>query len=86
MRDEVKELRFLEKGAALNVRVRALPEDGAANRAVIATLAKALKLPKSDFSVLSGETSRSKTLLLQTKKAPLEDVQQRLSNLVKGIS
>jgi uncharacterized protein (TIGR00251 family) len=44
------------------VRVKAVPEDGKANAAVIALLAKALRLPKSAIAVTAGHTARQKTL------------------------
>ena len=82
-RDEVAGLVDLPSGqAALSVRVRALPDKGAANKAVVTTVAKALSLPKSDFEIIAGETSREKTLRLKTQKAPTEDVRQRLENLI----
>jgi uncharacterized protein len=43
-------------------RVRALPADGAANKALIAVLAKALKVPKSAVAIVSGAGSRLKKL------------------------
>lgn len=46
----------------LRVRVRAVPDKGKANAAVVALLAKALGIPKSDIALTSGETSRFKTL------------------------
>ncbi|WP_193174406.1 DUF167 family protein [Oricola nitratireducens] len=46
----------------LRLRITAQPEKGKANKAAIAILAKALHLPKSAFSVISGETARDKTL------------------------
>ena len=46
----------------LRVRVSAVPDKGKANAAVVALLAKALGVPKSAVSVVSGETSRMKTL------------------------
>jgi uncharacterized protein (TIGR00251 family) len=46
----------------LRLRVAAVPDKGRANAAVIALLAKALGLPKSAFELVSGETSRFKTL------------------------
>jgi uncharacterized protein (TIGR00251 family) len=45
---------------ALQVRIAAPPVDGAANAALIAYLAKALKLRKSDIRIASGETARLK--------------------------
>ena len=44
----------------LKLRVTAPPESGKANAAMIALLAKAWRLPKRAFSILSGETSRLK--------------------------
>jgi uncharacterized protein YggU (UPF0235/DUF167 family) len=48
---------------ALSVRVSAPPDKGAANKAVIALLAKALCLPKSTLTLSSGQTSRTKVIL-----------------------
>ena len=44
----------------LKLRVAAPPADGAANAAVVALLAKALKRPKSQIAIVSGETARLK--------------------------
>lgn len=46
----------------LKVRVSAAPSDGAANAAVVALIAKALKVPRSAVRIASGETSRTKRL------------------------
>jgi uncharacterized protein YggU (UPF0235/DUF167 family) len=46
----------------LKVRVRAIPEDGAANTAVEAVVAKALGLPKSAVRVVTGGKTRLKGL------------------------
>lgn len=46
----------------LQVAVTAVPEDGKANKAVIALLAKRWKLPKSSLEVVRGATDRRKTL------------------------
>jgi uncharacterized protein (TIGR00251 family) len=46
----------------LKVRVRALPTGGEANDAVIALIAKSLKIPKSHLSLERGGASRVKTL------------------------
>jgi uncharacterized protein len=47
---------------ALSVKVAAAPVDGAANRALIALLARKLDVPKSSIRFVSGETSRLKIL------------------------
>jgi uncharacterized protein YggU (UPF0235/DUF167 family) len=48
--------------ARLKVRVTAAPEDGRANAALVALLAKAWRLPKSDFVVAAGARDRNKTV------------------------
>ena len=47
---------------AVQVKVRAKPQDGAANTAVEALVAKALGIPKSHCRLLRGATSREKVL------------------------
>ena len=46
----------------LKARVRAVPEDGKANDALVALLAKTLSLPKSALRIASGATSRLKRI------------------------
>jgi uncharacterized protein len=49
-------------GERLRIGVTEAAEDGRANRAACATLARALDLPASSVSVTAGATSREKTL------------------------
>lgn len=49
----------------LKLRVSAAASDGAANAAVIALLAKTLKVPKSAVRIASGDTSRIKRLEIE---------------------
>jgi uncharacterized protein (TIGR00251 family) len=49
-------------GGAVRVRVNAPPVDGAANDAVVDVLARALRVPKRDVTIVSGATSRSKVV------------------------
>ena len=53
-----------EKGI-LTARVAAAPVDGAANRALIALLAKKLDIAKSRIAFQSGESSRDKALRIE---------------------
>ena len=46
----------------LKLRVSAAPADGAANAAVIALVAKALRIPRSAVRISAGETARVKRL------------------------
>lgn len=60
-RIEGRELRD-DGSAVLRVRVAAVPDRGKANAAVVALLAKALGVAKSQVSLVGGETSRFKTI------------------------
>lgn len=46
----------------IKLRITAAPVGGQANKQCIAFLSKALRVPKSDISILQGETSRSKVI------------------------
>ena len=49
-------------GLALKVAVTAVAEDGRANQAVIALLAKSWRVPKRDLTILQGAADRRKVL------------------------
>jgi uncharacterized protein YggU (UPF0235/DUF167 family) len=51
--------------AVLRVRVKAVPDKGKANAAVIALLAKALGVPKSAVTLVAGDTARLKTVAIE---------------------
>lgn len=64
-KDGIDGLEQLADGrCVLKARVRAVPEKGAANAALIKLIAKAVGLPKSAVDLESGSTSRIKTLRL----------------------
>ncbi|AWN41358.1 hypothetical protein DK389_13580 [Methylobacterium durans] len=50
--------------SVLPVRVAAPPLEGAANAALIALLAKVLRMRRSEIAIVSGETARLKVLRL----------------------
>jgi len=63
----------------LKARVRAVPENGAANQALERMLAKALGVPVSAVSVVAGGTSRLKTLRILGDGAELATSVEALS-------
>lgn len=58
------------------VRVTAAPTDGLANKAVLETLADALKVKKSQLTLAGGETSRDKRIKIRGLSQ--EQARQRL--------
>jgi uncharacterized protein YggU (UPF0235/DUF167 family) len=63
----------------MKVRVRAIADGGAANRAVTELLAKALHVPKSRVRVLSGATSRLKQVAVDGDPKQLGEVLSALT-------
>jgi uncharacterized protein YggU (UPF0235/DUF167 family) len=57
--------------AVLRLRVRAVPDKGKANAAVITLFAKVLDIPRSAIALVSGDTARLKTLRLNGDPAEL---------------
>jgi uncharacterized protein len=78
-RDALEGMEILADGdCVLKARVRAVPEDGKANQALIAIVAKSLKIPASRAKIASGATSRRKTLFLDGDAAELSSRLEKL--------
>lgn len=79
-RDAVEGIEKLADGRTfLKARVRAVPEKGKANAALVKLLAKALDVPASSIEIASGATSRLKSV--HVAAAPAE-IEARLAALV----
>jgi uncharacterized protein (TIGR00251 family) len=77
-RDAVEGIETLADGRDVaRVRVRAVPEGGAANAALVALLAKTVRRPKSAVGIISGEKQRLKQVRITGD--PLE-----LARIVEG--
>ena len=64
--DRIEGIETLSDGLpVLKARVRAVPEKGLANEAILKLLAKTLGLPASRARLLSGDTARRKSILLE---------------------
>ena len=80
-RDRIDGVRMLaEDDHVLAVRVRAAPEKGAANAALVALVAAGLGLSRSSVSISRGRTARVKTLTITGAPG---DVHDRLAALVE---
>ena len=67
-----------ELGGALKVAVAAAPERGAANRAIVALLARSLRVHPSQISIARGQTGPRKELWIRGLSAA--EIQTRLSD------
>lgn len=70
-KDMVEGLEASAQGPALKVRVRAVPDKGAANTAVIETVADWLGVAKSTITLVAGSTARIKSLAIAGDGAAL---------------
>lgn len=78
--DRIDGVEILSDGLpVLKARVRAVPEKGLANEAVLKLLAKALGLPASRARLLAGDTARRKSILLEGDGTALAN---RLTELI----
>ncbi|MBC7312467.1 MAG: DUF167 domain-containing protein [Rhizobium sp.] len=79
-RDAIDGVELNAEGEAhLKARVSCVPEKGKANKALVVLLAKALGVPKSSVSVVSGDTARQKILRIEGDP---EDLAKRIDGLV----
>ncbi|MGN6670154.1 MAG: DUF167 family protein [Candidatus Nucleicultricaceae bacterium] len=66
-KDSIKGIYVDEKGRLyLKASVRAVPEDGKANKAIIRLMAKEWKIPASTITLITGDTGRLKIFSLHT--------------------
>lgn len=71
-RDAIDGLTASPDGPALKARVRAAPEHGEANAALVELIAGWLDLPKRDITLASGHKSRTKVLAIAGDLATIE--------------
>jgi len=65
---------------ALKVKLTSPPVDGEANKALIKFLSKLFKVPKSTITIIRGETSRSKQVLI-----PMDDTSRdRINSILES--
>ncbi|MCK4418377.1 YggU family protein [Candidatus Aerophobetes bacterium] len=66
---------------AFKVRISAPPVEGKANKALIQFLAKEFRVKKSEIKIVSGHTTRIKTIHIIG-----EGIQKKLQNIIDSIS
>lgn len=62
----------------LKARVRAVPEDGKANKALITLISKTLRVPASSVAIVAGQTARLKMMRISGAG---KDIEERLHRL-----
>ena len=71
-KDDVSGLKDFDGKTYVQARVRAVPEDGKANKAVVELIAARLGVPKTSIALASGHSSRLKTLSISGDASALE--------------
>ena len=66
----------------LNVAVRAQAQNGMANKAILECLSTSLSVPRSSLSIVSGHTSKKKTVKFEniSEKTLLEALKEAMSS------
>jgi uncharacterized protein YggU (UPF0235/DUF167 family) len=84
-RDAVEGIETLADGRpVLKVRVRAVPEEGAANEAVRRVLSRAIGCPASAVRLKAGATARVKTFRIDGDGAALGRILARVTDQAMG--
>ena len=79
-RDDIDGIETMANGrSVVKVRVRAIADGGAANKAVTELLASALRVPKASVRILSGATSRLKQVAVDGDPKVLGDMLRALT-------
>lgn len=69
----------------IKLKITAQPIENKANKAVVEYLSKLFKIPKTSISILKGDTSKDKTLLLRTNDLrKIENIKSILSDVEKN--
>lgn len=80
-RDAVDGVEIMSDGKpVLKARVRAAPEDGKANAALVELIARALRVPRSCIEIAAGHTSRVKTLEISGDGAELAEALAKVAD------
>lgn len=79
-RDAIDGLAATPDGPAVKARVRAAPENNAANDALVELTAVWLGLPRRDVGLAGGHTSRTKSVAIAGDPA---DIETRLTHLTQ---
>ena len=84
-RDDIDGIETLSDGrSVVKLRVRAIADGGEANRAVVALLAKVLRVPKAKVRLISGATSRLKQVAIDGDPAELGEALRVLTQAKRG--
>ena len=75
---------FIFADDMIKLKITAQPIENKANKAVIEYLSKLFKVPKTKITILKGDTSKEKTLLIKTTDMEkIENIKTILSEVAK---
>ncbi len=56
---------LIKSNDGLKIKITSQPVEGKANKAVVEFLSKQFKIPKSNFEIIRGKTSKDKTIFIK---------------------
>lgn len=75
---------FIFTDGMIKLKITAQPIENKANKAVVEYLSKLFKVPKTKITILKGDTSKEKTLLIKTTDMEkIENIKTILSEVEK---
>ncbi len=73
---------IIKEEGFIKVKVTAQPVENKANKALIEILSKRLKVPKTSFEIVKGNTSKEKTLFVKIEsESKKEEIISEINNL-----
>jgi len=72
---------ILDDGDTLRIRLHAQPIDGKANEALIAFLAKKLRVPKRQINITHGTSAKKKLLEIVSTEFTLDSLEHKIREL-----
>lgn len=68
----------IDKGGNLRIHLKSVPENGKANQELIQVIAKNLRIPLSDVTIVAGFSSRSKKVSIEGIDLTVQGVMEKL--------
>jgi uncharacterized protein (TIGR00251 family) len=69
---------FIDQGGSLRIHLKSVPENGKANQELIQVIAKTLRIPLSDVTIVAGFSSRDKKVRIEGADLTVQEIMHKL--------